>query len=90
MIYVINTRKNLFTLELKLHFKVEKICIIFSLVNIFYHVITQNTSIVGIKVYMLVEVVSDGKVQYVGQVGIAKAGTANITENVSPISVHDF
>jgi len=28
MIYVINTRKNLFTLELKLHFKVEKICII--------------------------------------------------------------
>ena len=43
-------------------------------------------TIVGIKVYMLVEVVSNGKVQYVCQIGIAKAGTANITENVSPIS----
>ena len=35
MIYVINTRKNLFILELKLHFEVEKICIIVPAVDCF-------------------------------------------------------
>ena len=86
MIYVINTRKNLFILELKLHFEVEKICIIVPAVDVFNDVVTPGMTIVGIKVYMLVEVVSNGKVQYVCQIGITKAGTANITENVSPIS----
>jgi hypothetical protein len=82
MIYFINNQKNIFTLALEFHFEVEKICIIVFAVDVFNDVVTPGMTRVGIKVYMLVEVVCDGKVTFIGQIGITKAGTANITKKL--------